>query len=63
MTKREIWWGLTGDGCGAANLDWFETKEKAKEYIRCNNDGLADVCTGKLTITANSFISIMEIDE
>ncbi len=60
MYKRELWIGLTGDGCGAAFINLFETEQEAKEYIEENNDGLADVCIKKITICSNSEVQVVE---
>ncbi len=59
---REIWYSMTGDGCGAANIHWFETEEEAKNYFEKENEGLCDICVGKLTISSDSNIHIMEVD-
>ncbi len=61
--KRELWYCLTGDGCGSANISWFESKVEAIDYFEKENDGLADVCVGRLTISSDSDIYIKEIDE
>jgi hypothetical protein len=61
--KRIIWYGLTGDGCGSANINWFKTKEEAQSYVIKSNDGLADIEVGRLTITLpEGKIFIKEID-